>query len=626
MKKILKWLPIVLALLAEMLICIWLAGIIDQYLYMIFHIGESNIRSPDFSYIHAFRGVFQNRGVLVCFMALQVMFLCIYLYVKIRPKADMANVKTISITDQISLPLPVGNGQYGTAWFMDKTEKEKKLYTFQFDGKTSTVPDKAGLVLEMVKVKDKEYIRTSKESLHTLIIGSTGSGKTRRVLLETICMQILKSISFIVSDVKGELFYYTSNFAERKGYKSLAFDLRNPKKSVHYNFLQPILNALDNKDSAKAIDETWSLVSVLLGEQKGEAIWYNGESATIAAGILAVCLEAPKECRNMTNVYYFIAYMCRPDAEGNMPINTYLDNLDDSHPAKIVFAMAQIAADKTRSSFFSSALGTLRLFTNPSIAEMCSKSDFDLQDISAQKTALYIIVPDEDKTLYPLVSIFIQQLYMAQVEQANGNGGVLPTKTDYDLDEIGNFPTILVLENIAAAGRSRGVRLNMIIQAYQQLEAKYKNSYNTIKNNCKLTLYLKSTEGKTLKEISDSLGNYTVKSTSASTSSSGSIKNSDGNISSSSNMTGRKLLFPEEVQRIDYPYGICMIAGSNPLMVQLPDLSKYYFNRILGLGDEDYNNKVIVQREAKRKERKIEPIPLWGIWNDEELKKVSFME
>ena len=69
-----------------------------------------------------------------------------------------------------------------------------------------------------------------------------------------------------------------------------------------------------------------------------------------------------------------------------------------------------------------------------------------------------------------------------------------------------------------------------------------------------------------------------------------------------------------------------MIAGSNPLMVQLPDLSKYYFNRILGLGDEDYNNKVIVQREAKRKERKIEPIPLWGIWNDEEIKKVSFME
>ena len=77
---------------------------------------------------------------------------------------------------------------------------------------------------------------------------------------------------------------------------------------------------------------------------------------------------------------------------------------------------------------------------------MCSKSDFDLQDISAQKTALYIIVPDEDKTLYPLVSIFIQQLYMAQVEQANENGGVLPIKTDYDLDEIGNFPTIPVLE------------------------------------------------------------------------------------------------------------------------------------------------------------------------------------
>ena len=638
-KKQMKYGLLIFWILIEVIFTIWLAGIVDQLLHIFLHFNiNEGIEIPDLSYTYTIKNVLNNKGLQLCFAAIQLILVSLYLYIKISLQSiEVASVQTVEITNKIKIPVAIGNGQYGTAWFMNKAEKENKLSTFEFTGDENAIPEKIGLVLEMEKINSKELIRMSKEDLHTIILGATGSGKTRRVLLETMCLQIMKGISVVVSDVKGELFYYTSKFAESKGYKTLAFDLRNPKKSVHYNFLQPILDAIEEGDIAKAIDETWSLVSVLLGEQKGEPIWYNGESSTIAAGILAVCIEAPKECRNMTNVYYFIAYMCRPDKEGNMPINRYFETLEDEHPAKLVFAMAQIALDRTRASFFSSALGTLRLFTNSNIAETCSKSDFKLEDICSQKTILYIIVPDEDKTLYSLVSIFIQELYMAQVEQANKNGGVLPIKIDYDLDEIGNFPTIPVLENIAAAGRSRGVRLNMIIQDYQQLEAKYKDSYRTIKNNCKLTLYLKSTEIKTLKEVSDTLGSYTVKSTSASSSSSSKDSISSSSSSNSSNMTGRKLLFPEEVQRIDAPYAICMLAGSNPLIVNLPDLSKYYFNKILGLGGEEHNNKLIIEREAQRKERKIEAIPLWGIWKKEsddeieyedsnESEKVSFLD
>ena len=79
--------------------------------------------------------------------------------------------------------------------------------------------------------------------------------------------------------------------------------------------------------------------------------------------------EAPKEYRNLTNVYYFLANMAKPDPFGEMPITRYLSGLDDTHPAKAVFAMAEIAHPKTRGSFFSSALGTLKHFTNPKIAE-----------------------------------------------------------------------------------------------------------------------------------------------------------------------------------------------------------------------------------------------------------------
>lgn len=188
-----------------------------------------------------------------------------------------------------------------------------------------------------------------------MIIGTTGAGKDRRIVLQTIYLQIMSGVSIALSDVKGDMFCYTSEFARKNGYDVSVLDLRQPEKSGRYNFLQPILNALDEKDIAKAVDATWDLVSVLVGQQKGEPLWYNGETATIAAAILCVCLEAPAEYRNMSNVYYFIAYMCKADQYGQMQLNGYLENLDDAHPAKSVFAMAQIAASKTRSSFFTSA-------------------------------------------------------------------------------------------------------------------------------------------------------------------------------------------------------------------------------------------------------------------------------
>ena len=300
---------------------------------------------------------------------------------------------------------------------------------------------------------------------------------------------------------------------------------------------------------------------------------------------------------------------------GQMPLNTYLDQMEDTHPAKGVFAMAKIAADKTRSSFFTSALGTLRLFTNPNVAEMTSRSDFRLKDISSKKTIVYMIIPDEKKTLYPLVSILVTQMYTAQVELANEHGLRIPVDTDYDLDEVGNFPTIPVLPAILSAGRSRGVRANLIIQDFQQLESKYKEDFKNIKTNCQVKMYLKSDDEDTLKAISNNLGKYTVEVTSASSSISEG-KQQSGNWSNSSSLTGRSLLEPAEVKRIKSPYAICMVTGEYPGINVLPDLSKYQLNEIYGLGDEKHNTKIMMEREAQREEHEIPELELWGVWNE----------
>ena len=588
------------------------AYLIDQFLQ-----GNAQQGIMDYSFFHAcgmlFKfSEFQNIHMWSIFLLVGWFALLIYTSMSVEP--TIGKVDTIQITDDIAIPVPAGNGQYGTARFLKDDEKDKLFTTFRYTGSEKLPTKKGGLLIEMKKEKDTEVIRYVGEDLHVMILGSTGCGKTRRLLFETLWLQLISGLSVVISDVKGEIFYYTHLFAESLGYNTLAFDLRNPRKGVHYNFLQPILDAFAEGDEAKGIDYTWDLVSVLVGEQKGEPLWYNGETATIAAAILAVVMEAPDDCKNMANVYYFISNMCKSNEMGEMLINDYLESLPDTHPAKTVFAMATIAADKTRSSFFTSALGTLRLFTNPNIAEMTSKSDFNLADLGKEKTVLYMMIPDDKKTYYPLVSILITQMYSLQVEVANEYGGRLPVNIDYDLDEIGNFPVIPSLPAMLAAGRSRGVRVYSIWQDLQQMKTKYKDDFENIKSNCRVHMFLMAVSDETLKSMSESLGKYTVEVSSASTSTTEGSKN-NANYSSSASLAARSLLEPNEVAKIKAPWAIAKVAGEYPGMMQLPDLTKYRLNEMLGLGDPEHNTRIIMEREAERPMRDIPELKLWGIWN-----------
>lgn len=610
----------------------WLGYLLSQFLNAAAN-GSISQLIPDVNYLNALSSqTEQNTAGLS--VGIAVLLFCLLAWITTDRTSKLSSVGMIKITDDISIPVSAGNGQHGSERFL--TDKEKRtLYAVYTPGEK--FEGKAGLVVNYEKVGGKEKFYYIADDIHSMVIGTTGAGKDRRVMLQTLYLQIQSGVSVALSDVKGDMYCYTSEFARRNGYAVAVLDLRQPEKSNRYNFLQPILNALNEGDTAKAIDATWDLVSVLVGQQKGEPLWYNGETATIAAAILCVCLEAPPEYRNMPNVYYFIAYMCKTDQYGQMALNSYLDGLDDAHPAKGVFAMAQIAATKTRSSFFTSALGTLRLFTNPNIAAMTSISDFDLKDIGRKKTILYMIVPDDKKTLYPLVSIMVTQLYSQQIELANEHGQRLPVDTDYDLNELGNFPTIPCLGNILSAGRSRGIRVNAVIQDIQQMEKNYKEDFKNIKTNCQVKLYLKSDDPDTLKMVSDALGNYTVKSVGASSSVS-TDRGSGGNYSNSSNLGGRKLLEPAEVGRINSPYAICLMTGRYGAVNKLPDISETYINKAFGMGDRKHNIDLIRRVENSREVRELpKTIPLWGIWNTlqkepedgvipEKKKRVSFLK
>lgn len=474
-----------------------------------------------------------------------------------------------------------------------------------------------GLVLGMKKEGRKEKIFIVENDFHSLIIGSTRSGKTRHIVLPTICTLGLSGESMILSDPKGELYQYTYPFLKRLGYDVYAVDFRNPLKSDEYNFLQPVIDAIDNNDIATAIEATWDITSTLVGETKGERIWRDGEASIIASSIMAVVYDNRisefRKYQNMTNVYYFIAKMCRT-INKTMPIIKYMNDLDDNHPAKGLIAISEIAPEKTRGSFFTAALTTLRLFTSPTINAMTCKSTYRPKELGNSKVAVFIILPDEKTTYYSLASLFVSQHYEQLVKEADERGGRLRNRVNFILDEFGNFTQISDFSTKLTVAGGRGMRFNLFLQGFSQLEEKYgKEVARTIRGNCENWLYLRANDNETAEEISKKLGNYTTTSYSQSTSHG---RYSNPSSSHSMNLTARALLTPEEIGRIKRPYTL-VVSNNFPAIMHAPDLSQWHFNKMLGLGDKSHNIKVREIRENNRKAKKVsmDEIELWGIWD-----------
>ncbi len=338
-------------------------------------------------------------------------------------------------------------------------EKEE-IKTEEVEGTTKsstiqkTIIKKGGLVIgrEKKPLNDKETIYFIGNDAHSLILGATRSGKSRCVVLQTIGTLGLAGESIFSTDPKGELYQYTNLFLTRLGYEVICIDFKNPLKSHRYNYLQPIIDAVDDGDLPKAIDATWDITAQLVGEASpnGEKIWTNGEASIIAASIMAVVYDnqsgEKRKYQNMTNVYFFIAEMCKTIGK-TMPIVEYMKKQPDNHPAKGLLAISEIAPDKTRGSFFTAALTTLRLFTNPLINSMSSFSDYDPKDTGNKKMAIFVILPDEKSTYYSLAALLVSQHYIELSKNADEKGGRLDIRVNFVLDEFGNFSKIPYFAN-----------------------------------------------------------------------------------------------------------------------------------------------------------------------------------
>lgn len=589
--------------------------------------------------------------IYLIFSGVFLLFGVIYFFSNDRPYHSQLNM----ITPDIFTPAVAGQNQHGSAKWLPKDKYNQAFDHFKLSAKNKLIQElielgktdyqaikdgvinnvspikgntqilnKAGIVIGKEDLSKKvENIFCIKKDCHSMNIGSTRSGKTRTEVLQTIGALGLAGESMVLADPKGELYNYTEPYLKRLGYKVIALDFKNPLKSDGYNFLQPIIYAVNEENLSKAIGCAWDLTRSLVGEAKGEKIWNQGEASIIASCILSVVYDNKDrpEYQNMTNVYYFIYEMCKAPAnpKDKMSIVKYMNELKDinpDHPAIGLIAISEIAPERTRGSFYTSALTTLNLFTNPLIYSMTRQSDFNPKDVGREKTAVFIILPDEKSTYYPLASLFCSQNYAALVEVADSLGGRLPIRTNFVLDEFGNFTEIPDFTKQLTVGGGRGCRFNLFLQSFSQLEKVYgKDDAKTIKSNCENWIYLQADDQETLKEVSDKLDKYTASSYSVSSSQQ---RYTSGSSSQSVNLIGRELLTPGEVKKINRPYSL-VTSRNDPAIMYAPDLSKWLFNTIFGMGNEEHNTQLRMIRESMRPIKSEIPVKLWGIWKEFEL-------
>lgn len=610
--KIMRFIFSMILFTVGLIITPYIATYIDQLLKHKFDTTSINV-----SLINSFHNVIINKNIrqfVICIMLLVVILI---FYINTISWNISSRTKTIKITDNIEIPIAVGEGQFGTSRFMKEEEKDETFFvvtTKDLTNKKMIEKENLGLVVSMKKYKDQEIIRCIVDDRHSLLVGSTRSGKTRHVILETIWLRAHCGKSMIINDPKGELFLYSKKYLESQDYNIIDIDFRQPLKSKCYNYMHFVNKAIDENNIPKAIDETWDLVSVIVGKPKGEPLWTNGEASVIASIILIIATEAPNEYRNLPNVYYFLSYMCKSDEYGDMLITKYLKKFSDEHPAKMVFAVAEISPYKMRGSFFGSALATLRLFSNWNIANMTSTMEVDVESIVKRKTAVFIIVPDEKDTYYSLVTLLINQMYTVFVDIANKNGGRVPLEVEYELDEFGQLPIIPSFGSMLSVGAGRGIRFNLAVQNFEQIKEKYEKSYQNIKSNCQTWIYLRTASQTTREEISKMLDRYTVQVNSVNNSVSDSSRKTLS-YSDSANMQSRSLLTPGEVGRINRPYMLVMDIDKNPAMMVAPDISYYRANKDFGMGNKKHNIKLQMQREGEREQREPSSPKIWDVWN-----------
>ena len=345
---------------------------------------------------------------------------------------------------------------------------------------------------------------------HTLVMGATGSGKTQDTILPTIKVLAKKGESVVVTDPKGEIFEKAGGLLKEKGYNILLLNFRNPQNGNTWNPLELPYRLYKEGNQDKAIELLDDLALNILYDEtnaNSDPFWEK-TAADYFSGIALAMFEDTTEDKININSINMTATVGEDKFGGSTYIKEYFNTKDPSSAAYVNASGTVMAPSETKGGIISVFKQKVKLFASrENLSEMLSYSDFKLDSIGTQPTAVFIIIQDEKKTYHSLATIFIKQVYETLIDVAQAHGGKLPCRTNFLLDEFANMPPLKDVTTMITAARSRQIRFTMIIQNFAQLNKVYgKDDAETIKGNCGNIIYLISTELAALEEISKLCG------------------------------------------------------------------------------------------------------------------------
>ena len=446
--------------------------------------------------------------------------------------------------------------------YMDKNPKMNMLFT-----KT-----------EGMSINTRQTFRNN----NVVVIGGSGSGKTRFYVKPNL-MQCHSS--YVVTDPKGSLVLETATMLEKNGYKIKIFNLIDFTKSDGYNFFEYVH---DEKDILKLIT---NLITNTNGDKKNsgaDPFWEKAETALLEALFAFVLMEAPKNEQNIATVMELLrlAEVKEENENYKSPLDILFEDLKAEKPEHFAckqYDLFKLAAGRTAKSILVSVGVRLATFNIKVVSDMLSEDTIELDKIGEEKTALFIMLSDSDRTFNFLAAMMYQQLFDSLFLKAEQKyGGRLPIHVRFLLDEFANIGLIPNFDIYIATMRSREMSVNVILQNVAQIKALYEKTWETITGNCDTLLFLGGKEQSTCEYISKMIGKTTVDLRTSSVS-----KGQSGRYSDSGQVVGRELITLDEVGLLGGDECILSIRGLRPFRSKKYVIEKHEMYKWLS----DYNKK-----------------------------------
>ena len=483
----------------------------------------------------------------------------------------------------------VGDGQHGTArWATDKEIKQTYAHVpFRVREwrRGQNLPMEQGVILGCKGKPQELTALVDSDDIHCLMIGASGIGKTAFFLYPNLEYACASGMSWLALDSKGDLARNYGTIAKNcYGYNVSVIDLRNPTRSDGNNLLTLVNRYMDiaRKDpknlAARAKAEKYAkiLAKTIVNpdgddSNRGQnAFFYDAAEGLLTSVILMLAeflppdKEHPQERRHIVSVFKLVQDLLEPSkVKGKSHFQLLMGKLPPDHKARWFAGAALNSAEQAMASVMSTVLSRLNAFLDSELEQvLCFDSAIDAEKFASEKSAIFLILPEEDTTKNFMAGLMIQNLSRELFAVADENGGKLQNRVVLYCDEFGTMPPFDVLP-LFSAGRSRRLTLVPIIQSLAQLEKNYgKEGSEIIQDNCQDTIFGGfAPNSQTAEVLSKALGNRTVLS--------GSVSRGKNDPSQSLQMMERPLLTPDELKSIPKGNFIVQKTGQHPMRTRL---------------------------------------------------------